>query len=109
MDCENIWVIQRSNGACLLLKPSQAIPVLCERGRQDFDCDFTAEAGVPRAVDFPHAASAKLGKNLIRPKLCAWSEGHELRDYSPRLYFQCFLKRPDPLHALSLSGFENRC
>ena len=52
---------------------------------QDFDGDGSIEAGIPRLVDFAHAASPKLGLNLVRAEAGAGSQWHGSINGHPRL------------------------
>ena len=47
------------------LEPRQALFVLGEFSRKDFDRDLALQPGVGRAVDLPHAAFAQLGGDLV--------------------------------------------
>lgn len=53
---QDVGVIEGAGGAGLLFKALQPLGIARERRRKDFDCDFTAEAGVPRAVNLSHSA-----------------------------------------------------
>ena len=52
-------------GAPFLLKAAAPVGALGELGRQDFDGDVAAEAGIVGSVDFTHGAFAQLGGDFI--------------------------------------------
>jgi hypothetical protein len=58
MDDENVWVIQRARGLGFVFKSRQAIARVCQRGRQNFDRDFTIHPGIVRAINLAHSARA---------------------------------------------------
>jgi hypothetical protein len=64
-------MIQRCEDLCFTLKPRQAIGIVGERPRQDFQRDVAAELCIPRALDLAHAPGAQGRQNLIRAEACA--------------------------------------
>ena len=44
--------------------------------RQDFDGDITAKAGVVRAIDLAHAASAEEGDDVVRAEASTGYQRH---------------------------------
>jgi hypothetical protein len=55
-------MVQSRNGSCLVLESS------AETLGGNLDRDFTAEAGVTRAVDFAHAAASQLPQDFVGAK-----------------------------------------
>ena len=67
----DVRMIERRNRTRL---PLEALAELRPRGGlsdDDFDGDGAIEAGVARLVDFPHAAFAELGDDLVRTQALA--------------------------------------
>ncbi len=56
VNLRDVRMIQRREGLRLALEARKAVAVARERVRQHLDRDVTREPGVPRAVDFTHAA-----------------------------------------------------
>jgi hypothetical protein len=73
VDGEDVWMIQRSDGAGFLLEATQAIGVFRESFRQDFDRNVAAEARVLRAKHFAHSARANRRDNFVRTEFAAAS------------------------------------
>ena len=68
VDLADVRVIQRRDGARLLLEAADAVGVGVTPGRQNLDCDVAAEARVMRAVDLAHSAPAEECHDVVRAK-----------------------------------------
>src|SRR5262245_12089361 len=60
-------MIQSARGPGLLLESSQPLGMPGEGGWHHLDGYIASDARVSRAIDFPHAASAQKGHNLVVP------------------------------------------
>jgi hypothetical protein len=54
-----------------LLEPDQPAGIVGKDRRQDFQCNFAAETGIPRAIHLTHAAAAERRDDDVRPKRLA--------------------------------------
>jgi hypothetical protein len=61
-------MIQRGHSPGFLLKTAQAVLIVCQGTREDFDGNVTLEAGVAPAVDLAHAARAEQGEDFVWPQ-----------------------------------------
>jgi hypothetical protein len=78
----DIGVGESGDSARFLFEPLAKIDILGKAFGQNLDSDNAAEASVASAIDLAHAACAERCHNFIRSEFCAWSEGHDLRDYN---------------------------
>jgi hypothetical protein len=61
-------MVERSNGARLLLEALQPIRIGRHGRRQHLDGDIAPKASVPRPVDDAHSAGTDLGDDVVRPE-----------------------------------------
>jgi len=54
----------------------EAVAIVGQRMREDFDGDVALQPGVARAVDFAHAACAQERNDLVGAEFCSGGEGH---------------------------------
>ena len=66
VDGEDVWMIQGGYGASFLFEAAEAVGILRESFREDFDGYVAAEAGVFCAKYFAHSASADWGDDFVR-------------------------------------------
>ena len=59
VDDQDVRMVERGGGACLLLEPLQSPGVAGQGTGQDLDGDVAVQARVPRPIHFAHAANAK--------------------------------------------------
>src|SRR5262245_11839017 len=78
IDSKNVGVIQRADGACLLLKAAQRIRSTGESLGQNLHCDLAAETCIASAIDFAHPARTERRDDFVRSELVAWRERHVL-------------------------------
>src|SRR5215472_14006656 len=83
MQSANVGMIQTGNGLGFAFKPLLANRILGNLRRQNLDRHRALKPFVPRAIHLSHPACAERRRDFIGTKLCAWSEGHKLRDYIP--------------------------
>ena len=69
-------MVQRSDRAGFLLEAAQAVTIVGQGTRQDFDGDVALQPRVACAVNFAHTARAKKRLNLVRAKFCSRGESH---------------------------------
>src|SRR5687768_1391515 len=72
-------MIQRREGLGLALKAGDAFRIICERRRENFDGDLSAELQVFCAIDLPHPAGAERGDDFIGAEAGAEGEAHSGR------------------------------
>lgn len=65
---EDVRMIDRARGACLLFEKPQALRLRRDAGRQNLDRDVAPDTGIARAIGFSHAAGAQKGHNLAVPE-----------------------------------------
>ena len=65
---QDVGMVERAGGACLLLEPAKAVSVARELSAQHFDRDESIESGITGAIDLAHPADAEHADNLV------WSE-----------------------------------
>jgi hypothetical protein len=65
VDRGDVDVVELRENLCLAAEARQALGVLRESFRQDFQRDFALELVVKRAIDLTHAAGAEVGKDLV--------------------------------------------
>ena len=58
VNTENVGMIERSDGASLLLETPQAVGIGGERGGQNFDGDIASQTLIAGAINLAHAARA---------------------------------------------------
>jgi hypothetical protein len=78
MDDQDVRMIERACGLCLLLKPNQTIFVGRKRGRQNLDRHFPIHLRVIRAIDLTHPALAELRADFVASDFCAGDDSHVL-------------------------------
>src|ERR1700722_16592460 len=78
VDGEDVWMVQRGDGAGFLLEAAEAVGVFRKSFREDFDGYVAAEAGVFCTEDFAHSASADWGDNFVGAEFSAAGECHRL-------------------------------
>jgi hypothetical protein len=78
-------MIQLGDGFRFSLKSLLARHISGKLRRQNLDGNCSLEASIPRTIHLSHSANAERCRDFIGAKLCAWSEGHNWRDYSPRI------------------------
>ncbi len=76
VDLTDMRMVQRGNGARLVLETPNTVRVSRQLLRQDLDSDVTTKACVVRAVDLTHAASAEEGDDLVRAEATTGRQGH---------------------------------
>ena len=85
VDRGDVRMIERREHACFPLESREAIRIVRESIRQDFERHVAAELSVVGALDFAHAARADRGLHFVRAETCTGSERHEpaceRRDY----------------------------
>ena len=69
-------MVQRGDGASLLLEAPQAIGIAGERCRQNFERDVASEASIASAIAFAHHPRANGREDFVRAEFCAESERH---------------------------------
>src|SRR5262245_27613025 len=83
VDGSDILMIQRGEQLRLALKPGQALRILREKIRQDFDDDVTSEPAVACPIDFAHPTGADERDDLEHAKARAGDQGHVVWANSP--------------------------
>lgn len=58
-------MVEGGEGACFAFEAGEAVRVVGDCGRQDFDGDVSIELGVGGAVDDTHAAFAEFGGDSV--------------------------------------------
>ena len=76
VDLTDVRVVQRRDGARLLLEASDAVGVGITPRRQYLDGDVAAEARVVRAVDLAHSAPAEERHDVVRAEARPGRQGH---------------------------------
>ncbi len=66
MEDQDVWMVEDCDRLGLPLEAGQAIRVLGQLLRQDFDGDFAVEAEVFGTIDLAHASSPQRGNYLVR-------------------------------------------
>src|ERR1700722_13084654 len=82
VDGEDVWMVQRGDGAGFLLEAAEAVGVFRKSLREDFDGDVAAEAGVFCTEDFAHSASADWRDNFVWAEFSAASECHRVSSFN---------------------------
>ena len=72
----DVRMVQCGNGARFVLETTDTIRVGGELSRQDLDRYITTKAGVVRAVDLAHAASAEEGHDVVRAEASTGCQKH---------------------------------
>ena len=67
MDDGDVRVAERGEEPRLALESSEAVGMLCEGIRQDFDRHLAVERDVERSIHVAHAASPKRRENFVGP------------------------------------------
>src|SRR6266545_778068 len=75
---EDVGMIQCPGGLRLLLEPMQAVAVLRECGRQDFDSYIAIQLLIAGAIDLTHSALANLRADFVTAEFCAGGNAHIL-------------------------------
>jgi hypothetical protein len=75
-DGGDVWMIERREDLRFALKPREAIRIVRQRGREDFDGDVATELRIARAIDLAHPAGADGGEDLVRSKSSSGTERH---------------------------------
>src|SRR5262249_19779899 len=78
-------VLHRGEQLRLAFEPREALRIARQALGQRLDRHRAAEAGVARPIDFPHAAAAERGKDLVIAEARAGGQGHGGGDYTPFL------------------------
>jgi hypothetical protein len=65
VDRDDVRMIERADGACLLLEAPRPLVVDPVAARHHLDRDVTAEPWIPAAIDLPHASRAEEGADLV--------------------------------------------
>jgi hypothetical protein len=71
----DVRMIERGQDLRFALEAREAIGIVDERVRQDFDRDVAIERRIARPIDLPHAAGPKGGEDLVRTEARAAGEG----------------------------------
>ena len=79
VDLADVRVVQRRDGARLLLEASDAVGVGVTPRRQYLDGDVAAEARVVGAVDLAHSAPAEQRHDVVRAEARPGRQGHRRR------------------------------
>ena len=64
-DGKNVGMVERGHRARLLLEPAQAVGILRENFRKNFQRDVAAKARIASAVHLAHAAGADRGLDFV--------------------------------------------
>jgi hypothetical protein len=75
-DGGDVWMIERREDLRFALKPREAIRIVRQRGREDFDGDVATELCIARTIHLAHAASPDGGKDLVRSEAGTGSKSH---------------------------------
>ena len=75
-DGDDVRVMEGRGELGLLHEPPAALLVGDQAGRQNLECDPTAQAGVLCFIDFAHTAGAQKGDSLVRSKAGPGSKWH---------------------------------
>ena len=76
VNVRDVRMVQRRQDLRFPLEPREAIGIIGERLRQNFQCDIATEPRVPRLVDLAHAARADWREDLIGTEAGAAGERH---------------------------------
>ena len=84
VDLRDVRMIQRGEGLRLALEPRKAVAVARESVRQHLNRDVASEPGIPRAVDFTHAALSNGAEDFVGAETSSGEDWHGRgRLYSP--------------------------
>src|SRR4029077_8564481 len=75
VEVRDVRMVQRGEDSGFPFEAGEAVWVLCERLRQDFDGDVASEFIIPRAVDLAHPTHADQGGEFIRTDPGAGTKG----------------------------------
>jgi len=78
MQYANVWMIQSGDNLGFALQALFEHGIIGHFFGQDLERDNAVQPIVTAAVNLSHSAGTQRIKNLIRPKLCSWREGHIL-------------------------------
>ena len=76
VECANVGMIQRGDGASLPLKPLLELGIAGKMLRKDLYGDVALQAGVAPSIHLAHAPRTDGGDDLVRPKPFARLERH---------------------------------
>ena len=76
VDGRDLRVIQRGEDLRLTLEAREAVGVLAERGRQDFQRDVATERHIARAIHLAHPAGAERRDDFIGAEASTRTQGH---------------------------------
>ena len=76
VDGKEVGMIERGDGASLLLETAEAVGVAGEGFGEHFERDLAAKAGVAGAVDFAHAAGTQRRNDLVWSQMGSRREWH---------------------------------
>ena len=75
MDVRDVGVVQRSEHLRFALKSREALWIVGEEIRKNFDRDVAIERRVARAIHLSHTAGAERGENVVRAEASAGLKG----------------------------------
>src|SRR5262249_33929601 len=84
VDRQNVRMVQRADGARLLLEALQTVGVGPDVGRKDLDRNLPSQARIESAVDLPHSAGSDGILDAVGTELRAALESHESEDTRPQ-------------------------
>ena len=82
VDVADVRMIERREDLRFAPESREPIGIGAERLGQDLQRDVASKLGVPRAIDFAHAAGPKGGEDFVRAEAGAGCNGQGLRDYT---------------------------
>jgi len=75
MDVRDVGVVERGEDLCLPLESSEALRIVREERREDFDSDVAIQTRITGAIDLPHPARANQREDLVRTQPRTYAEG----------------------------------
>ena len=76
VDGQNVRMIQKASGPCLLFEPAQPVIVGSKRGGQNLDGDLAPQPRVAGPVDLAHSTGPQRTDDLHGSELCARLDSH---------------------------------
>jgi len=70
-------MVQRGEDFGFALESGKPLGIRREGLRQDLQSDVALQSGIPRPIDFTHAADADLGGDFVDAEAGAWGKGQE--------------------------------
>ena len=77
VDGRDVRMVQRGEDFRFALESGKALGIRREGLRQNLQSDVAFQSGIPRPIDFTHAADADLGGDLVDAKAGAGGKGQE--------------------------------